>query len=172
MDSMRRLLLCVLFGALLLLGAQAAFAANEIVVTVTLQQIGVDVSPTSWPLGVMAPTTSQSSWVSTVAGYFGATNTGNVPVDFTIEPGSTSPSGWTAETSVAVDDYVIGFGIGTEPYTTEPAYTTFTGSTSLATGVAAAETVDFDLEFTAPATGSTYDAGGESFTVSLGASPS
>lgn len=169
---MKRLVLCVLFGALLVLGAQAAFAANEIAVTVTLQQIGVDVLPTSWVLGVMVPETSQSSWVSTVAGYFEATNTGNVAEDFTIAASSTSPSGWSPETTVGVDDYVIGFGIGTDPYTTEPTYTTFTGSTSLATGVAAAGTVDFDLEFTAPATGSTYDAGGESFTVSLGASAS
>lgn len=172
MDSMKRVVLCVLFGALLLLVAQVAFAANEIAVTVTLRQIGVDVTPTSWTLGTMAPTASQSSWVSTVAGYFEATNTGNVAEDFTIEAGVTDPSGWTAETSVAVDDYVIGFGIGTSPYDTEPTYTTFTGSTSLATGVAAAGTVDFDLEFTAPATGSTYDAGGESFAVSLGASAS
>jgi len=35
-----------------------------------------------------------------------------------------------------------------------------------------AGTVDFDLEFTAPTSDSTYDAGGETFAVTLGAAES
>lgn len=169
---MRRLLLYLVVGGLLLLVGQAAFAADQITVTVTLQQMGVSVTPTSWGLGVMAAEDSQSSWVSGEAGYFTATNDGNVDADLTITASSSTPSGWAAGTSVGTDTYVIGFGIGTDPYTTEPSYTTFTTSASLATSVASAGTVDFDLQFTAPSSDSTYNAGGETLTVSLAASAS
>ncbi len=169
---MRKTTLHLLLAVVLLLAAQVAFAASDITVTVTLQQVGVSVSPTSWALGTMAPGAAQSSWVSGNAGHFTATNAGNVAEDLTIAAGATSPSNWAAGSSSAVDVYVIGFGIGSGDYTSEPTYATFTTTTSLATSVAAAGTVDFDLEFTAPATGSTFDAGGQTFTVSLAASAS
>ena len=172
MDSMRRLLLCVLFGALLLLGAQAAFAGTEITVTVTLQNLAFSVSPESSAFGVMAPGASQSTWVSGLAGAHKVTNEGNVSLDFTIVAGTTTPSVWTPGTSSGVDTFVIGFGIGTEPYTSEPTYTPITTTPgSLWSGLAPGENADkhFDLQMTAPATGSTYDAGGETFTLSVAA---
>jgi len=169
---MRKTSLHLLLAVLLLLAAQAAFAADQITVTVTLQQVGVSVSPTSWALDTMAPGAVQSSWVSGNAGHFAATNDGNVAQDLTIAAGATSPSAWAAGSSSAVDVYVIGFGIGSGDYTSEPTYTTFTTATSLATSVDAEGTVDFDLQFTAPATGSTVGPGAETFTVSLAASAS
>ncbi len=170
MDSMKRVVLFVLFGSLLLLGAQAAFAADQIAVTVTLQQVIVSVLPTSWELDVMAPDTSKSSWVSGNAGHFEATNDGNVAEDLTIE--ASSSSYWAPGETVAVNVFVIGFGIGSGDYTSEPTYTTFTTATSLATSVAVDGTVDFDLEFTAPLTDSETGASPETITVSLAASAS
>lgn len=167
---MRKTTLHLLLALVLLLSAQAAFAADQITVTVTLQQVGVSVTPTSWDLGTMAPSASQSSWVSGNAGHFTATNEGNVDEDLTIAAGSSA--NWSPGMAVAVDTFVIGFGIGSGDYTTEPTYTTFTTATSLATSVAAAGTVDFDLKFTAPAAGSTVGGSAETFTVSLAASPS
>jgi len=167
---MKRGMMYLLFAVLLLLAAQAAFAANEITVTVTLQQVGVSVTPTSWALGKMAPGTSQTSWVSGNPGYFTATNDGNVAEDFTIA--ASSSAYWAPGLAVAIDTFVIGFGNAIDPYTSEPSYTTFTTATSFATSVPGGEDVRFDLNFTAPLVGSTYDAGGETFTVSLAASVS
>ena len=170
---MRRAMLYLLVAVLVLLAGQAAFAANQITVTVTLQQMGVSVTPVSWALGVMAPEGSQTSWVSGNAGHFTATNDGNVAADLTIAAASTSPSGWAPNLSaVGTDQYMIAFGKAVNPYTSEPTYTPFTTSTSLAASVAAAGDLSFDLKFTAPAADSAYNAGGETFTVSLAASAS
>jgi len=164
----RGLLLCLLCVALFAFASQVAFAASDISVTVTLQNLGVSVSPVSWGIGTVAAGASKSTWSSSVAGHFTATNTGNVAESFTVSAGSTSPSGWSAGSSSAVNVYVIGFGKGTPAYTVEPSYTTFTGSGSLASSVAASSAVDFDLKFTAPAAGSTISAQ-ETFSVSLSA---
>ena len=152
---MRVLALCLALTAVVVLSSGAVFAASDISVTVTLEKLGVSVSPTTWPLGVMAAGASQHS-------SFIATNTGNIAEDFTIATQSTSPSAWAAGGASATNVYVIGQG-------TDPTYTTFTTSISLATNVAASGTKNFDLQFTAPASDSTYNAGGESFTVSLSA---
>lgn len=141
--------------------------AADITVTVTLQKIDVSVSPISWALSTIAPGAGKSSWVTEVAGKFTATNGGNVSENFTIAAGSTSPSTWTVDLAAGVNKYAIGFGHGTSPYTTEPTYTNFTTAGALASGVAAAGTDVFDLRFTAPSAGSTFNAAGETFTVSL-----
>ncbi len=165
----RTLLLCLILVGLFLLSG-AAFAA-DITVTVTLQQLGVGVSPASWALGTMAGGASQSSYSSGSAGHFVATNSGNVAQQLTIGTTSTTPSAWAAGATSGHNVYVIGFGIGTSPYTTEPTYTTFTGSSTLAASVPGSGTVAFDLKFTAPAADSTFSAGGETFTVAVSASP-
>ena len=158
----RGLLLCVVMAGMLVLASSAAFAASEITVTVTLQQIGVSVSPTPWALGVMAP----GATTATTGSHFTATNTGNVNEDITIATGNSVPSGWQPGTSSDVDVYVLDFkttggwtNVGASPV-------------SLAAGVAGAGTVSFDLQFTAPAVGSTYNAAGEAITVSLAATAS
>jgi hypothetical protein len=140
--------------------AAPAFAASDITVTVTLAQVGVDVSPTSWALGTMAPGGTQE----TTGRHFTATNSGNVPEDFTITAGASTPSGWDPAAASDVDEYRMG--VTTDAITDQalaPSY-------ALASNVATSGTVGFDLKFTAPAAGSTYDAGGETITVSLSAS--
>ena len=156
---MRRFVLCLMLVVVLACAAQAAFAASEITVTVTLQQIGVDVSPTSWALGTMAPEA-----VSNTTGYhFTATNSGNVAEDFTIAAAASSPSAWAPAASSAVDAYRMGVTTATI------SDTALTPSLALGSNVSASGTVGFDLKFTAPSAGSTYNAGGESITVSLSA---
>jgi hypothetical protein len=140
--------------------AAPAFAASDITVTVTLAQVGVDVSPTSWALGTMAPGTSQQ----TTSRHFTATNSGNVAEDFTITAGASTPSGWDPAAASGVDEYRMG--VTTDAITDQA----LTPSYTLGSNVAALGTVGFDLKFTAPAAGSTYDAGGETITVSLSAS--
>ena len=172
---MRKTTLHLLLAVVLLLAAQAAFAADQITVTVTLQNIAFNVSPPTRDFGTMAPGTSASTYVSPLAGAHKVTNDGNVSLDFTIVAAATTPSGWTPGTSAGVDTFVIGFGIGTDPYTSEPTYTPITTtSIPLWSGLAPGETADkhFDLQMTAPLAGSTFDAGGEMFTLTVAASAS
>ena len=142
-----------------------------ITITITLQQLGVDVAPTNWALGTVVPGTATSSWLSGDEGYFAATNTGNVAQDFAISATGTTPSGWTPSVAGAgLDHYQICFGVGENPYTSEPAWTCFDDVPVAMPGpVGSAEYLPFDLLFTAPSTGST---GGdnESFTITLEAS--
>lgn len=150
----------MLLVALVVLVALAApsFAASDITVTVTLQQVGVDVSPTSWALGTMAPGATQE----TTGRHFTATNTGNVAEDFTITAGNSAPSGWTPGPS---GQNTYRMGVSTDLFQNQA----LTPSMTLASNVAAAGTVGFDLHFTAPAAGSTYNAAGETILVSLSA---
>jgi len=171
---MKRAILCLALAGLLALAAQAAFAAPDITVTVTLGQIIVDVSPPDWALGTVPATFSKSSWVSGEAGHFTATNSGNMEVDIMISAGNTIPSGWGPAGGSMTNYYVIASGIGVSPYTSEPTYSPFTTPPPmlLAADVAALGTVSFDLRFTAPLADSTYNAGGETFTVTLSATGS
>ena len=163
---MSKAMLLVTLVVLLALAAPA-FAASDITVTVTLGMAAVEVSPTMWPLGVVPPTVSKASWVSGQPGYFTATNTGNAEADVMIQASTTSPSVWAPNTTPAFNAYVIASGIGVSPYTSEPSYTVFQGPMLLAGNIAMAGTVEFDLQFTAPAADSTYSPEGETFSVTL-----
>ena len=169
---MKRMLFCLVLAGMLLLASQAAFAASDISVTVTLQQLGVSVTPTSWPIGTLAALTPKSTWVSGNAGNFTATNAGNVAQNIFVAASSTTPSGWTPSlTAPGTNVYTIGFGKAVSPYTSEPTYTLFTTNGALASSVAASGTVRFDLQFTAPAGNSTVSPQ-ETLTVSLSATAS
>ena len=169
---MKKVLFCLALAGMLLLASQAAFAASDITVTVTLQQLGVSVTPTSWSIGTLAALASKSTWVSSNPGNFTATNTGNVAQNIAIATSGTTPSGWTASLSApGTNVYTLGYGKAVSPFTTEPTYTLFTSSGALASSVAAAGTVRFDLKFTAPAGNSTVSPQ-ETLTVSLSATAS
>jgi len=141
-----------------------------ITISITLQQLGVDVAPTSWALGVVGPGDSISSWLSGNEGHFAAENTGNVAEDFTVSASTSSPSGWTPSLGApGVNQYVICYGIGESPYTSEPTWTCFGGTPVAMDGpVAADEYLPFDLRFTAPTTDSS-GAADETFVISLAA---
>ena len=140
-----------------------------ITITITLEQLGVDVSPTDWALGVVEPGAAVTSWASGNEGHFGAANTGNVTEDFSISAAASSPSGWAPNTSAAgTDQFMICFGLGADPYTSQPTWTCFDDTPVSMNGpVPAGEYLPFDLRFTAPTdvtTGTT-----ESFVISLAA---
>ncbi len=156
---MSKAMLLLALVVLLALAAPAAFAASNITVTVTLGQVGVDVSPTSWALGTIAPGATQE----TTSRHFTATNSGNVAEDFTITAGTSTPGSWDPAAASGADEYRMG--VTTDAITDQA----LTPSLALASNVAAAGTVGFDLKFTAPAVGSAYNAGGETITVSLAA---
>ena len=141
-----------------------------ITISITLEQLGLDVAPTSWALGVVGPGDSVSSWVSGNEGHFAAENTGNVAEDLTISAATSSPSGWTPNPGGAgLDQFTICFGIGEDPYTSEPTWTCFGGTPVAMDGpVAADEYLPFDLRFAAPLTGSS-GAPDETFVISLAA---
>jgi len=149
-------------GVLVLLVGQAAFAANTISVTVTLEQVGVSVTPTSWALGNKGP----GSTTQTTSENFAAQNTGNVNEDIAIGTGLSSPSEWSHGTSSGEDVYVM------EVSTNGTDWTVLNPSTTLASSLAPLGSEGFDLKFTCPNEDSTYDAGGETITVTLSASPS
>jgi hypothetical protein len=143
----KALLLCLVVAAILVM-ASATFAA-DIGVTVTLQSVGVSVSPTTWPIGIIAAGGTASQACT-------ATNTGNVNENFTII--TSGSSGWTAGAASALNVFVIAAGS-----------TVLTGSPqTLATGVTPTTASPFTLNFTAPAVGSA--AAQQSFTVTVAAS--
>lgn len=161
-------------GPDVLVTVTGAVPGSDITITVTLANLGVVASPETWDLRTppVPPEESRSSWVSGSPGGFYAENTGNVAEDLTISPSSTSPSEWDPGLTAAVDVYLIGFGFGTDPYTTEPEYTVFTTATLLASNVPAtgSNRIYFDLMFQAPSMGSTFDPDGESFALTVEAS--
>ena len=158
---MRALVLCLALAAVVL-SSTMAFAADtaDITVTVKLQKLAISVTPTDWPIGVLAAGDPAHS-------SFTATNGGNVAEDLSIETGNTSPSGWTAGAASGTNVYVLGVG-------TDPTYTAVTAKYKFATSVAAGADKAFDLQFTAPAADSTVDAGGgsETFHVTVSAAAS
>jgi hypothetical protein len=160
-------LLPMVLGADVVLGAPAG--PPIITITITLQQVGVDVSPTNWALGIIGFGQSKSSWASGSPGAFTATNTGNVQEDFTISATATSPSGWLPGPAPDVNTFRICYGIGSDPYTSEPSWTCFDESPVAMDGpIDIAADLPFDLRFTAPTSGTTGGAS-ETFVISLAA---
>ena len=157
----------IVLGSDVVLGAPAG--PPIITITITLAQLGVDVSPTNWSLGVVGFGGSKSSWLSGSPGAFTATNTGNVQEDFTISATATTPSSWLPGPAPEADTFVICYGLGSDPYTSEPTWACF-GETPVAMDgpVDIGTDLPFDLRFTAP-TSSTSGGENESFVISLAA---
>ncbi len=158
------------YGPDIILGAPAG--PPVITITITLAQIGVDVSPTNWALGIVSIGQSRSSWTSGSPGSFVASNTGNVAEDFTISAGRTDPSDWTPGPAPGANTFAICFGLGADPYTSEPSWACFGELPVAMEGpVSVGTDLHFDLRFTAPTSGTT---GGEneSFVISLAAAAS
>ncbi len=154
-------------GGDVILGAPAG--PPIITITITLAQIGVDVSPTNWPLGVLGLGASKSSWISGNPGAFTATNTGNVPEDFTITATASSPGGWLPGPAPGENTFRICYGLNADPYTSEPTWTCFGETPVTMDGpIDVGADLPFDLRFTAP-TSNTTGGENESFVISLAA---
>ena len=136
----KKMLICMTALAMIAgvaMNAEAATSDN-ISITVTLANISVSVTPDTWAMGTIAP-----SSVETQACV--ATNDVEVTEDFKI---AVSNSGdWTAGGTAAENVFVMKEGA-----------TVLSGTpATLATGVAGSGgTKAFDLEFTAPSPGSVY----------------
>jgi hypothetical protein len=141
----KALLLCLVVVALLVM-ASAAFAGDTISVTVTLQSVGVEVTPPTWDIGVIVPGGAASKACS-------AKNIGNVNEDFTIK--TSNSTDWTAGATAGTNTFVIANGL--TPLSGTPA--------SLATAVVANASSPFTLNFTAPSAGSVITP--QSFTVTV-----
>ena len=119
----------------------AQAASDNLSITVTIASIGIDVSPPSWPLGIM----ELDSTKSTTSSYFTATNdpNSNTAVDLVIQ-GSNSTN-WFISSSNGTDQFVLecqGGNLAT--------WTSIDAAQSLLDSLAIGGSVNFDLQFTTP----------------------
>lgn len=134
------LCLFVLAGSL-----QAADTA-QISVTVTLENISVSVSPTSWAIGMIAAETATQS------GTFTVENNGNIAEDIAIQCGNSGD--WTVAATIGTDQFMMeaqGGDLGTSGYTS--IHTSQALKSNMAVGVPG-QVTDLKLQFTAPQVGS------------------
>jgi hypothetical protein len=91
----KKILTVGLIGLGVLFFATPEVEAVDVTITVQIQSIGVDVSPTFWNIGVVAAGSTHTST-------FTVTNTGNVAEDFLLAV--TDPADWTNDTNAATPD--------------------------------------------------------------------
>lgn len=142
--------------------ANAAETA-DITVTVTIQNLSLNLSSNTWALGTLA---AGSTTQMTEANDITVTNDGNVSEDFTLR--LTNPAAWTAGAAAAADTYVLS-GVfcaaadapGGTDFTADDIVTTSTqtatagvfgyaGGSDDGVSVSASGSVDLWLEFAAP----------------------
>lgn len=158
-DSLISILIVMIFGLLIVVGARAADNA-AVTATVTVQNIAMTLSQSSFDYGTMLANTTSS----TLALFSGAgivvTNTGNVNEDFDINGANTGTgaagNGWDLDTATSTANiYAHRFcndtdDVCTTAWTNYSAMTTSPGA--LDTAVAASGTVNFQLEIHTPLT--------------------
>jgi hypothetical protein len=159
-----------------------AFAAEtaDITVTVTIQNLSLNLSSNTWALGtVVAASTTQMTEANDIT----VSNDGNVNEDFTLK--LTNPAAWTAAAAPAPDVFVLsglfcaaadapgGADFAADDVlttTTQTATATilgFAGGSDDGVSVAAGGSVDLWLEFAAPT--SSTDFSQQTITVTVGA---
>lgn len=156
-----------------LLTVAAANAADNAAVTatVTVQNISMTLSQTSFDYGTMPVNTASSTL--TLFGGTGivATNNGNVNEDFDINGVDTAD--WTLAGTTGSDQYIHQFCNDTDNNCTTPptSYTALTTSPALLdAAVAAAGTTAFQLRLTAPNPSTVYTQQSAAVTVTASAS--
>lgn len=154
---MKSLIFVIFVGLLVVVGARAADNA-AVTATVTVQNVAMTLSQTTFDYGTMSSNTS-STTVSLWAGAgIIATNTGNVNEDFDINGANTGTgaagNGWDLDTATSTANiYAHRFcndtdNVCTTPWTNYTAMTTSPGA--LDTAVAAEGTVVFQLQMHTP----------------------
>jgi hypothetical protein len=179
----RSLRICALAAVTALLTMSAtAYAAGtaDISVTVTIQNLSISLSSSTWALGtVVAASTTQMTEAQDIT----VTNDGNVDEDFTLK--LTDPSAWTAGATAGPDAYVLS-GLfcgaadapGSADFNGEDVMTTSTQTSTAAVfgyaggsddgvSVSASSGVDLWLEFQAPTSSSSFAE--QTITVTVGA---
>lgn len=146
--------------------AYAASSAN-VTATVTIQNVSVSVSDGSVAYGTVSSGGNEDTTLSGVDDTQTATNDGNVAEDLNIR--GADSSNWTLAGSAGADQYAHKFC--TTDCDGTPTWTALTTSNqSLAASVSSSGTQDFDLQFLAPSSSSTFTQ--ESLTVTVQASAS
>lgn len=140
----------LLTAIIIALPVKAASSAN-VTATVTIQNISVSVSDGSVSYGTIATSETKDTTTHATTGVNDsqtATNDGNVTESLNIRSG-TDPVGWTLGANAGSDIYTHKFC--TITCDTTPTWTALTtNNQTLATGVTAAGTQVFDLQFGAP----------------------
>ncbi len=155
-----------------------AASSGNVTVTVTIENVSVSLSGTSWDIGTIAAgQTVQMSEASDIT----VTNNGNVTESFTLM--LSNPPGWTAGSNAGADVYVMkglfvgatdapaptDFGandvITTTSQTASP--TVFGAFSSTGNSVPASSSADLWLQFTAPT--STTVVTSQSIVITIGA---
>ena len=160
------LLSLVTLIALVAFGVASAEAANpatiDVTVTITAVDLSVSLDETTWAAGALSESGSANTGTE---GYFLVTNNStNRTETFSIIVGSSSPSGWTADTAAAAETFVMK-ALGGDLTT----LTSIDTSQTLETDVAPAGTVDLDLEVTVPSS-TAYGGVEQTITVTITAS--
>lgn len=181
---MTRFLRVCIFALLVVFPSLAATAraadTADITVTVTIQNLSLNLSSNTWALGtVVAGSTTQMTEANDIT----ASNDGNVDEDFTLK--LTNPASWTAAAAPGADIYVLSglfcdsadapgsgdFGaddiLTTSTQTATAAVFGYAGGTDDGASVSAGSSVDLWLEFIAPTSSSDFSE--QTITVTVGA---
>ncbi|MFH1777522.1 MAG: hypothetical protein ABH952_08210 [Candidatus Omnitrophota bacterium] len=143
---MKKMLICL--TALVLIAGfgviRAEAADDTIVVTVTIENVSIEVTPSAWPIGTISAgdIATQDPCV--------ALNNGNVTEDLTIA--ISNSSAWTAGAAAGADVFAMDFGAAGGPYNTNIT----TGGVSLTSGLASGASYNFGLEFNSPSPTTDY----------------
>lgn len=123
-------------------------------VTVTISQLGVEVSPATYDFGLM----NLNDVASTSADYFSVTNTGNVPSNMTMK--ATNTSNWRLSPSPGADAFTLEYRLDTTwiPLTTSPVI--------FAENIGPGENETFALQMKTPTSTTSY--GQQSTTITIG----
>ena len=155
-----------------------AASSGNVTVTVTIQNVSVSLSGTSWDIGTIAAgQTVQMSEASDIT----VNNSGNVTESFTLM--LSNPPGWTAGSTAGSDGYVMkglfvgatdaptstDFGVNDVITTTSQtaSLTVFGAFSTTGNSVPASSSVDLWLQFTAPTSTTVVTA--QSIVITIGA---
>lgn len=137
--------------------ATEAATEGTVTATVTAQNVAVTVSDGTITYGTLAVSTTEDTTLNgNLDDTQTATNDGNVSSDLDIKgQDATGGTGWTLAATIGADQYVHEFCITDCDGT--PSWTALTTTyQTLASGVAAAGTQDFDLKLSMPSSVSDY----------------
>ena len=159
-----------------------AASSGNVTVTVTIQNLSVSLSGTSWPIGTL----SAGQVVPMTSGQkITVTNDGNVAESFTLR--ITNPAGWTAGSAAGSDTYVMqGLLVGstdapvtadflaedvltTAPQTASTTIFNYAGSSADGASVPATSARSLWLQFSAPL--ATTVTTPQSIVITVGATP-
>lgn len=167
------IVLIALTGVMVVGGVAGAATDATVTATVTVQNISMTLSQSSFAYGTMAANTASSTLTLFGGAGIVATNDGNVTSDFDIYGADTA--NWTLGATTDSDQYIHKFCNDTDNDCTLPGgaanYTALTTSpATLKNSVASSGTTAFQLQITAPNPSTVYTEQSVGVTVQISAS--